>query len=163
LLFASPEPQTASRLASLTGSPQRATREALTELAAQLQDGRGLRLSQSGDTYRLVTAPEASQLIEQLGQDASRAELTPAALETLAVVAYRGPITRAGIDQLRGVSSDSTLRGLIGRGFIIEAGRSAEPGKPLLYTTSHAFLEQFGLTSTADLPSPEEDEDHHAH
>jgi segregation and condensation protein B len=100
----------------------------------------------------LVTAPEVSLVVKKFLQDEARSELSKAALETLAIVAYRGPVTKAGIEQIRGVASETMLRNLLARGLIEEAGRVDEAGRPQQYAVSQTFLHQFGLTSTKDLP-----------
>ncbi len=124
----------------------------LASLAEQLaEDGRGIRLQQLDDAWQLATAPEVG---ERLAAYAAREEprLTPAALEALAVVAYRQPCTRGDVDRLRGVDSDYVLRSLLHRRLVVELGRRDTPGRPILYGTSFAFLERFGLTSLEDLP-----------
>ena len=104
----------------------------------------------------LATAPEAGALIARyVGSDAIR--MTPAALETLAIVAYRQPVTKAVIERIRGVDSDYSIRGLLHRRLVTELGRSAAPGRPILYGTGFDFLERFGLTSLEDLPSLDAD------
>jgi segregation and condensation protein B len=114
--------------------------------------GRGIRVVLSGDRVELATAPEAGALIARyVGADAVR--LSPAALETLAIVAYRQPITRAGIERIRGVDSDYTVRALLHRRLIAELGRSEAPGRPILFGTGFEFLERFGITSLEELPS----------
>ena len=105
----------------------------------------------SGDRVELVTAPEAGALIARyVGADAVR--LSPASLETLAIVAYRQPVTRSAIERIRGVDSDYTVRTLLHRRLVVELGRSDAPGRPFLYGTGFDFLERFGLTSLDELP-----------
>ena len=114
--------------------------------------GRGIRLVLNGDRVELATAPEAGALIARyVGADAVR--LSPAALETLAIVAYRQPITKAGIERIRGVDSDYTVRVLLHRRLVAEQGRSEAPGRPILYGTGFEFLERFGITSLEELPT----------
>ena len=130
--------------------------EELAELAAALAtDARGLRLQRMDDAWQLATAPEVG---ERLAAYTAREEarLTPAALEALAVVAYRQPCTRGEVDRLRGVDSDYVLRSLLHRRLIAEVGRRDTPGRPILFGTTFAFLERFGLTSLEDLPPIEE-------
>ena len=99
----------------------------------------------------LATAPEAGALIARyVGADAVR--LSPAALETLAIVAYRQPVTKGAIERIRGVDSDYTVRALIHRRLVVEQGRSEAPGRPILYGTGFEFLERFGLASLEELP-----------
>ena len=112
---------------------------------------RGIRLIVDGDRIELATAPEAGALVARyIGADAIR--LSPASLETLAIVAYRQPVTRGAIERIRGVDSDYTVRSLLHRRLIVELGRSETPGRPFLYGTSFEFLERFGLTSLEEMP-----------
>ena len=112
---------------------------------------RGIRLLAAGDRIELATAPEAGALVARyVGADAVR--LSPAGLETLAIVAYRQPVTRAAVERIRGVDSDHTLRSLLHRRLVVELGRSGAPGRPILYGTAFEFLERFGLESLDDLP-----------
>ena len=116
----------------------------------QLRD-RGIRLVTAGDQVMLGTSPESGGLIARyLGADTVR--LSPAALETLAIVAYRQPVTRGVIDRVRGVDSGHVVRGLLHRRLVVEQGRADSPGRPILYGTSMEFMERFGLTSLDDLP-----------
>ena len=113
---------------------------------------RGIRLISSGDQVELVTAPEAGSLIARyVGSDAIR--LSQASLETLAIIAYRQPVTKAVIERIRGVDSDYTVRALVHRRLALELGRAEGPGRPILYGTGFDFLERFGLTSLDDLPA----------
>ena len=100
----------------------------------------------------LATAPEAGELIARYVGAEAVPRLSQAALETLAIVAYGQPITRAGIERIRGVDSDYTVRALLHRRLIVELGRSETPGRPFLYGTGFDFLERFGLTSLEELP-----------
>ncbi len=158
LLFASPEPVTARRLAQALGVSLRETEAALQRLEAALQT-RGIRLQRNRDRWQLTTAPETGTLVaEFLGLEGA-ARLSRAALETLAIVAYRQPITRPQIDAIRGVSSDGVLRSLLSKGLIEELGRSEGPGRPILYGTTALFLETFGLPSLDVLPPLETDDE----
>jgi segregation and condensation protein B len=122
----------------------------LGDLEVELRD-RGIRLVTSGEQVMLGTSPESGPLIARyLGADAVR--LSPAALETLAIVAYRQPVTKSAIERIRGVDSDYTIRTLLHRRFVVELGRSEAPGRPYLYGTGFEFLERFGLTSLEELP-----------
>lgn len=115
-----------------------------------------MMVQEVGDAYRLVTRPEYGEFIQQLLGEAKPQKLSPAALETLAVIAYRQPISRAEIEGIRGVAVGGVLETLIDRGIIQVAGRADVPGKPLIYETSVQFLEHFGLRSIEDLPNLEE-------
>ncbi len=156
LLFIAERPLSSAELAELAGVPGAQAAATLTDLAAELAAaGRGLRLQQMDDAWQLATAPEVG---ERLAAYAAREEarLTPAALEALAVVAYRQPCTRGEVDRLRGVDSDYVLRSLLHRRLIVEVGRRDTPGRPILLGTTFAFLERFGLTSLDDLPPIDE-------
>jgi segregation and condensation protein B len=125
--------------------------EALTALE-QRYTGRGLQLQRKGNTVQLVTAPEAAPYVERfLGLEIS-GKLSSAALETLALVAYRQPITRAEIEAVRGVNCDGVLRTLMARELIVEIDRLDTPGRPIRYGASHKFLQYFGLRDNRDLP-----------
>jgi segregation and condensation protein B len=152
LLFVAERPLRVDELAERAGVAPSVAREQLTSLADDLAShGRGLRLQHLDDTWQLATAPEVG---ERLAAYASREEarLTPAALEALAVVAYRQPCTRAEVDRVRGVDSDYVLRSLLHRRLLTEVGRRDTPGRPILYGTTFTFLERFGLTSLEELP-----------
>jgi segregation and condensation protein B len=156
ILFIAERPLSSAELAELAGVPRQQAEAALAKLAGQLaDDGRGLRLQRMDDAWQLATAPEVG---ERLAAYAAREEarLTPASLEALAVIAYRQPCTRGEIDRLRGVDSDYVLRSLLHRRLIVEVGRRDTPGRPILFGTTFAFLERFGLTSLDDLPEIEE-------
>lgn len=150
LLFVAEKPLSRREIATLAGVDRAAVDERLGDLEVSL-GSRGIRLILSGDRVELTTAPEAGALIARyVGVDAVR--LSPAALETLAIVAYRQPATRAVIERIRGVDSDYTVRTLLHRRLIVELGRSDTPGRPFLYGTGFEFLERFGLTSLEELP-----------
>jgi segregation and condensation protein B len=125
--------------------------EAARNLARALE-ARGLRLVREGDRLQLVSAPEAASFVERfLGLDTSRS-LSPAALETLAIIAYRKPITRAEIEAIRGVNSDTVLRRLLASSLIQAVGRMETAGRPVLYGTTFEFLQYFGIRSPEELP-----------
>jgi segregation and condensation protein B len=150
LLFVAEKPISRREIASLAGVDRETVDARLGDLEVSLRP-RGLRLVATGDRVELATAPEAGRLVARyVGTDAVR--LSPAALETLAIVAYRQPVTRAAVERIRGVDSDYTIRTLLHRRLLVELGRSAAPGRPFLYGTGFDFLERFGLTSLDDLP-----------
>lgn len=155
LLFVAERPLTRREIAAVAGV-ERATVDArLGDLEVALAD-RGVRLVLSGDRVELVTAPDAGALIARyVGADAVR--LSPASLETLAIVAYRQPVTKSAVERIRGVDSDYTIRTLLHRRLVVELGRSEAPGRPFLYGTGFEFLERFGLTSLDELPPLEVD------
>ena len=150
LLFVAERPLTRREIATLAGVDRETVDERLGDLEMSLAE-RGIRLIVDGDRIELATAPEAGALVARyVGADAIR--LSPASLETVAIVAYRQPVTRAAIERIRGVDSDYTVRSLLHRRLIVELGRSEAPGRPFLYGTSFEFLERFGLTSLEDMP-----------
>ncbi|HMQ30748.1 MAG TPA: SMC-Scp complex subunit ScpB [Chloroflexaceae bacterium] len=152
LLFVAGEPVSVAQLARALEAPGDAVEAALERLTADCQ-ARGVRVQRHGDHVQLVSAPEAAQAVGRfLGVQAS-GRLSSAALEVLAIVAYRQPLTRAQIDAVRGVDSSGTLRALLARDLVREAGRLETVGRPILYATTPAFLQQFGLTTLADLPA----------
>lgn len=150
LLFVAERPLSRHEIAAIAGVDRAAVDERLGDLEVALS-GRGIRLALSGDRVELVTAPEAGALIARyIGADVVR--MSPAALETLAIVAYRQPVTRSGVERIRGVDSDYSIRALLHRRLVTELGRAETPGRPILYGTGFEFLERFGLTSLEDLP-----------
>lgn len=150
LLFVAERPISPREIARLAGVEVADVETCLAELDGALAD-RGIRLVRMADRVELATAPEAGPLVARyVGADGLR--LSPAALETLAIVAYRQPVTRAAVERIRGVDSDYVLRGLLHRRLVAEQGRAATPGRPILYGTGFDFLERFGLTSLDDLP-----------
>jgi segregation and condensation protein B len=150
LLFVAERPVSRREIASLAGVDIDTVNAALGDLEVALRE-RGIRLVVSDDHVELATAPQASRLIARyIG--AEGVKLSPAALETLAIVAYRQPVTRGAIERIRGVDSDYVLRGLLHRRLVVEQGRADTPGRPFLYGTGFEFLERFGLTSLEDLP-----------
>ena len=115
--------------------------------------GSGLVLRNVAGGWRLYTHPDTAPVVEQFVLSSRQARLTKAALETLAIVAYKQPVTRHQVSGIRGVNSDGVLRALADRGLIEEAGRDETPGRPVLYATTPGFLERLGLPSLASLPS----------
>ncbi len=158
LLFAASDPLTASRLAdaAATRSPRR-VKAAIDRLRAHYrQDGRSFDVLEIGGGYRLYSRPEFAQWVARLDQVRAPERLSAAALETLAIIAYRQPIIRADIDAVRGVQSGAILKSLLDRKLIRVVGRSDRPGRPLLFGTARRFLDHFGLASVKDLPKVED-------
>ena len=118
----------------------------------------GIRLEQSGDTLKLVTKLEYKEYYKKM-VDIDSDLLTTSALETLAIVAYNQPITRSGVDEIRGVDSSYNIRKLVLKGLIEEKGRSELAGRPIIYGTTDKFLDHFGLSSLSELPQIEEEKD----
>ena len=125
----------------------------LMELKKDYEDnGRGLRISYLGNTFKLTTKEEHKEYYEKLVQDTKTTNLSNAALEVLAVIVYNEPVTRLQIDEIRGVNSSQIVRRLLARGFIKVCGKADSIGKPNLYKTTNEFLDYFGLSSKEDLP-----------
>ena len=160
LLFVSSSPVSLNQLAATLEISPSQVEEAIQELDRRLLS-EGLpsyiRLQKHQGRFQLTTAPEIAPFIEKfLGLETS-GRLTQAALETLAVIAYRQPITRPQIEAIRGVNSDSVLRTLLSKGLIQEVGRAEAPGRPILYAITTEFLQHFGLSSLEQLPPWQEE------
>ncbi|HYL81247.1 MAG TPA: SMC-Scp complex subunit ScpB [Candidatus Acidoferrum sp.] len=154
LLFVAEEPLPLSRLQEVLADEDPATTEtSIRELALSLEDvGRGLMVQEIAGGFRLTTRPEANPWVQRL-QLVKPARLSRAALETLAIIAYKQPITKAEVEAVRGVAVDGVVRTLLERDLIRMLGRKAEAGRPIVYGTSQGFLEHFGLKELGDLPS----------
>ena len=151
LLFASGEPAALNALASaLDATP--AEVEAALEALAEHYQARGIRLQRLGNRVRLVTAPEMAERIQRFLGLEERARLSPAALETLAVIAYNQPITKPQIEAIRGVNCDGVINTLLARNLIQEMGRADTVGHPMRYGVSFDFLSYFGLRGVHELP-----------
>lgn len=151
LLFVADAPVPVSQLAEAAEGEAREIEAALRSLSDSYAD-RGVRLQRKGSRVQLVTAPQAAPYIERfLGLPLS-GKLSAAALETLAIIAYRQPITRPQIEAIRGVSSDGVLRTLISKGLIEEVGRLETVGHPILFGTTFEFQQYFGIETLSDLP-----------
>jgi len=151
LLFAAAEPLTVARLAAVLLVEAEQIEQALQALDRDLV-GRGICLQRKDDKIQLATRPAAAAAIERLlGVDTSP-RLSPAALEALAVIAYRQPVTRTQLEAIRGVNCDGVLRTLLSRSLIEEQGRLDAVGRPILFGTTFEFLQYFGLSRVEDLP-----------
>jgi segregation and condensation protein B len=172
LLFAAQKPLTTGELlGAIKGAgeadelmPNEFARTKEPEVAAALeqlkieyvQQGRAFQLAEKAEGWQLVSDPAYASWVRQLFPAAKPARLTPPSLETLAIVAYRQPITRADVEAVRGVAVDGVLQSLMERGLVKIAGRAEVPGRPLLYETTEFFLEHFGLRDLNELPNAEE-------
>jgi segregation and condensation protein B len=155
LLFVAEGPVAVAALAHALGVGTDKIDEALAELERDYA-ARGIRVQRLRDKVQFVSAPDAAPAIEKfLGIDGS-GHLSPAALETLAIIAYRQPITRPAIESVRGVNCDGVIHSLLTRGLIQEVGRLETAGRPILYATTFDFLQHFGLRGVEDLPPLEE-------
>jgi len=161
VLFAADSPLTVQKIAGLiedAGAGE--IREALTRLAdAYEREGRAFHVVQVAGGYQLSTRPRYAHWVERLFKGRQRARLSNAALETLAIVAYRQPIQKSEIAEIRGVDVDGVLRTLLERNLVTVVGRKETPGRPLLFGTTKDFLAHFGLNLLQDLPSIEEMEE----
>jgi segregation and condensation protein B len=152
VLMVADEPLDHLTLAQAVGSPPKAVKTALEELACDYtEQGRGFELREVGPGWRFSTREEYADVVEQFAVEGQHAKLTQAALETLAVVAYRQPVSRGRVSAIRGVNVDAVMRTLVSRGLVEEAGVEHDTGAHLYRTTSY-FLERMVLTSVEQLP-----------
>ncbi len=153
LLFVADEPVTVTHLAQALGVAAEPVVAALDSLAASYRaEGRGLRLQRHHESVQLVSSPEAAPAVERFLGLSAGIGLSTAALETLAVIAYRQPLTRADIETVRGVNCDGVLRTLTSHGLVETAGRLEGPGRPFTFGTTVQFLQHFGLENVQQLP-----------
>jgi segregation and condensation protein B len=153
ILFVTESPIPTSELAELLEMPPAEVEEHLTRLGERLDEWEsGLTVRNVAGGWRLYTRPEAHPYLERFAAGATARKVSPAALEVLAVVAYRQPVSRNQIAEIRGVDSDSSIRSLERLGLIEEAARLPSPGNPAVYRTSDLFLEKLGLNSLSELP-----------
>jgi segregation and condensation protein B len=157
LLLSTHHPLTAGRLAEMLDlAATKPVRLAIKTLNQQYEEGnRSFRVEQVAGGYQILTLPEFGEHLKKLHQREADAKLTKAALETLAIVAYKQPILRADVEAIRGCACGETIRSLMEKHLVKIAGRAEEPGRPILYGTTKRFLELFGLNSLKDLPQPE--------
>lgn len=156
LLFVSGEPMRLKNIAEILECSQGYAKNILKEMMLIYEEeNRGIRLINMNDEYQLVTKPQNSEFVIKILKTNSRQALSQASLETLAIVAYKQPITRVDIDEIRGVKSDSAVAKLIEKNLIKESGRLEAPGRPILYTTTDEFLKNFNLHNIKELPSIE--------
>lgn len=157
LLFMSGEPLNIKEISSIIECDIDYTREILNNMKDEFEkDNRGIKLIQLENNLQLVTKEENSNYVQKLLKTNVRQSLSQAALETLAIVSYKQPITRIDIDEIRGVKSDRAIQTLVEKKLIKECGRLEVPGKPILYGTTEEFLKHFGLESLKELPSLEQ-------
>jgi len=157
LILSTHHPLTAARLAELLGVKSvKPVRRAVAALNEQYADsGRAFRIEQVAGGYQILTLPQYGSALKLLHQREVDAKLTKAALETLAIIAYKQPILRADVEAIRGVACGETIRSLMEKHLVRIAGRAEVPGRPILYGTTKRFLELFGLNGLGDLPQPE--------
>ncbi len=154
VLFAAGDAVSIDRLCEALEVPRETVLEAARELSSRYDfEQRGLMLRRIADKLQLCSRPMYAEAVRRVTETRKNASLSPAALEVLTIIAYRQPVTRAFIDQLRGVDSGGTLSSLAEKQMIEEAGRLEVPGRPILYRTTEHFLQAFALESLDDLPA----------
>ncbi|MCI1665342.1 MAG: SMC-Scp complex subunit ScpB [Atopobiaceae bacterium] len=157
MLLVSSDPVSATDLARVLEVSPGDVEGSLAELAAEYSDaGRGFQLREVAGGWRLYTHPAYHDQVEAYVMSWDTRRLSQAALETLAVIAYHQPVTREGVRAIRGVNSDGVISSLVDKGLVRETGRDTEHGQAILYGTTQAFLEKFGLKGLADLPDLED-------
>ncbi len=157
LVFASSEPVRLREIAEILGIHEYTVRDLLDDLMSEYsQNQRGIQITQVAGGYQFATNPAYADFIKKMKKTPRHTPLSQAALETLAIIAYKQPVTRAEIEALRGVSVDSSLNTLLERGLIEEKGRKDGPGRPILYATTGNFLKYFGLNDLSELPAIED-------
>lgn len=156
LLFVSGEPMKLKQIAEILECSIGYTKKILKEMMFNYEDSnRGIKLVNMNDEYQLVTKAENSEYVMKILKNSHRQALSQASLETLAIIAYKQPITRVEIDEIRGVKSESAINRLLEKNLIKEAGRLDAPGRPTLFATTDEFLKHFNLQNIKELPSIE--------
>ena len=154
MLFVSGEPLPLREISNNLELREKNVVEILQEMTTEYEDkSRGIRLISINGAYQLVTKSENSDFVQKLLKKNKKHSLSQASIESLAIIAYKQPITRIDIDEIRGVKSESAIARLIERGLIKDIGRLEVPGRPILYGTTDEFLRQFGLKTIKELPS----------
>ena len=153
ILMVSMEPVESGMMAQLLEVPVEVIEDICTRLAAAYEEaGHGFQLVRVAGGYRFQSHPDVSAYVERFVLDAQQGKISSAALETLAIIAYKQPISRAQVASIRGVDPDAVMRTLQARGYIAEVGRDDGPGQAIMFGTTSLFLERLGLMSLADLP-----------
>ena len=160
MMFIWGEPLEVKDAASVLEADKDVIRELFRELMTEYeQEGRGIRIREAGDAFGFVTHIENDLFVKKLCTPVRIRRLSQAALEVLAIIAYRQPVTRSEIDSIRGIKSERVIDGLIDKGLIEISGRSEGVGRPLIYVTTREFLKKFGFASLKDLPEVPEYEE----
>lgn len=145
----------AKQIAEIVELSEDSVIDVLEDMKADFRrNGRGIQIVEVAKAYQLTTLPEHVPFFEKLATSPSQSTLSQAALETLAIIAYKQPLTRSDIEEIRGVKCEKALQTLLSKQLIREAGRAEGIGRPILYATTKEFLEHFGLRSLSDLPEP---------
>ncbi len=157
-LMVTDKPLTAAKVSDAVGGVRsKLIQDAIKSLNTVYEEsGRSFRIEQVAGGYQILTLPEFSEVVEALTRKSREGRLTPAQLETLAIIAYKQPILRAEVETIRGVACGETIRVLMDRHLVKIVGRAEEIGRPMLYGTTKAFLQTFGLNTIKDLPKAEE-------
>ncbi|MDR1272463.1 MAG: SMC-Scp complex subunit ScpB [Clostridiales Family XIII bacterium] len=159
MLFVIGEPLDAKTAADTVGIAKKEASEIFRELKDEYEDsGRGIRIKEAGDTFQFVSHEENFEYIKAICTPVRERRLSRAALEALAIVAYKQPVTRSEIDSIRGIKSDRVIEGLIAKELIEERGRSAAVGRPTLYGTTVKFLSYFDMKDLGELPQLDDEE-----
>ncbi|MCX7794169.1 MAG: SMC-Scp complex subunit ScpB [Thermodesulfovibrionales bacterium] len=154
LLFTSGEPLTISSIKEITGLPEEEIKTHLDELIMEYDaKNGGIIIKEIANGYQMITNPAYSEWVKRIKRNVSQTKLSMAALETLAIIAYKQPIIKAEIEQIRGVNSDGAIKTLLERRLIKIVGKKEAPGRPFLYGTTKEFLEYFGLRDLTELPT----------
>ncbi|ACX64436.1 SMC-Scp complex subunit ScpB [Paenibacillus sp. FSL H8-0457] len=160
LFLAGEEGLSVKQIAEITEQSDGLVGEALEDMKEEWERyERGIQIVQIAGSYKIATLAEHAPYFERLAYSPSRSSLSQAALETLSIVAYRQPITRVEIEDIRGVKSERAIHTLVSKGLIEEVGRAEAIGRPILYGTTKSFLDYFGLANIKDLPEPSQFED----
>jgi segregation and condensation protein B len=154
LLFASGEPLTIGAIAKATSLSEQNIREIIRELTADYRDrNSGVVIAEIADGYEMATDPELAAWIRRMKNVHVSNKLSQPSIETLSIIAYKQPITKVEIDQLRGVNSDAAVKSLLDKRLIKIIGKKESPGRPFLYSTTNEFLQYFGLKNLTELPA----------
>jgi len=157
LLFVASGPVSPHQISEILNLKTSEIEAALKQIQSHYQSGHGIRLQWHAGKIQLTSAPEYALEVEQFLGIEMTSRLSRAALETMVIIAYKQPITRPGIEAIRGVNSDGVVRSILSKGLIEEIGRSDGPGRPILYGTTSEFLHYFGLANITELPELTED------
>lgn len=153
LIFASSEPITVKNIAEIVQISEHTVKQIITDLMEEYQNSkRGIQIHEVANGFQFCTHPECASYLEKLQKIPRNVGLSQASIETLAIIAYKQPITKAEIEALRGVSVESAIATLVDKGLIEEAGRKDSPGRPIMYRTTNQFLKYFGLNTLSELP-----------
>ncbi|KNZ70803.1 chromosome segregation and condensation protein ScpB [Thermincola ferriacetica] len=157
LLFVAKEPLTPKNISQIIGIPEEDVKDLVFQLMKEYErEDRGIQVVEVAHGYQMCTKKQYADYIEKLYKPQTHYGLSRAALETLAIIAYKQPITRAEVEAIRGVKIDSSLGTLLDKNLVREVGRREGPGRPILFGTTPSFLRYFGLKDLSELPAPEE-------